>query len=34
VVAVLDVDSDQVDAFNEADIEGLQSVAQLCADLW
>lgn len=34
VVAVLDVDSDQVDAFNEADIKGLQSVAQLCADLW
>ncbi|MEX2319813.1 MAG: GAF domain-containing protein [Saccharospirillum sp.] len=34
VVAVLDVDSDQLDAFTEADIEGLQSVAQLCAEFW
>lgn len=34
VVAVLDVDSDQLDAFTEADIEGLQSVALLCAQFW
>lgn len=34
VVAVLDVDSDKLDDFTEADIEGLQSVAQLCAEIW
>ncbi|GGX44647.1 GAF domain-containing protein [Saccharospirillum salsuginis] len=34
VVAVLDVDSDQLDGFTEADIEGLQSVAQLCVTFW
>lgn len=34
VVAVLDIDSDQLDAFTEDDIEGLQSVALLCAEFW
>ncbi len=34
VVAVLDVDSDKLDDFTEADIEGLQAVAQLCVSFW
>lgn len=34
VVAVLDVDSDRLDDFTEADVEGLQAVAQLCAGFW
>lgn len=34
VVAVLDVDSDRLDAFTDADIEGLQQVAALVARLW
>jgi GAF domain-containing protein len=34
VVGVLDVDSDRLDDFTEADIEGLQSVAQLCGEFW
>lgn len=34
VVAVLDVDSDKLDDFTEADVEGLQAVAQLCAGFW
>lgn len=34
VVAVLDVDSDQLNDFDEQDIEGLQSVASLVATVW
>lgn len=34
VVAVLDVDSDRLDDFTEADVEGLQAVAELCASFW
>lgn len=34
VVAVLDVDSDRLDDFTEADVEGLQAIASLCAELF
>lgn len=34
VVAVLDVDSDRLDDFSEADVEGLQAIASLCAELF
>lgn len=34
VVAVLDIDSDRLDDFGEADIEGLQAVAALSAELF
>ncbi|MHA7881163.1 MAG: GAF domain-containing protein [Saccharospirillum sp.] len=34
VVAVLDVDSDQLDDFDEQDLEGLQAIAALIASHW
>ena len=34
VVAVLDIDSDQLDDFTEADVEGLQAIASLCSELF
>ena len=34
VVAVLDVDSDRLNDFDEQDLEGLQSVASLVATIW
>lgn len=34
VVAVLDIDSDRLDDFTEADVEGLQAIASLCAELF
>ena len=34
VVAVLDVDSDRLNDFDEQDLEGLQGVASLVASLW
>jgi len=34
VVAVLDIDSDQLDDFTEADVEGLQAIANLCSELF
>lgn len=34
VVAVLDVDSDRLDDFSEADVEGLQGIASLCSELF
>ena len=34
LVAVLDIDSDQADVFEQADIEGLEAIASLVGELW